>query len=87
MKTIKPPTAAFYIVNHDETSDEIQYWNVDSGWTPDFNHATPFPPDVQTSPLPPGSTRLMLVADTGLPVSQLDILPPVGDMNVFLKSH
>lgn len=77
---------AFFILGPDTDPDHNTFWNVDSGWTTDFDQATPFDGTILTATLPEGATGVMPISSEGGVLAQLDRLPGEGS-NIFQKSY
>lgn len=54
------------------------WWNVDTGWTMDINHATTFPAGIFGEKLPPGAEGILEMTLTGEHVSFYSTLPRGG---------
>jgi hypothetical protein len=69
-----------------DCSDELVYWNVDTGWTLNFDEASLFPRDIIMQPLPQGSSSILEVTEEGEPMIQYSVIPlpsPVGGIKIF----
>ena len=81
---------AFFILGPDNDPDHNTFWNVDIGWTTDFDQATPFDGSILTDPLPEGWTTVMPISKVDGVLAQLDRLPGgggLGAQNIFEKSY
>lgn len=81
---------AFFILGPDNDPDHNTFWNADTGWTTDFDQATPFDGSILTSPLPIGTSNVMIISKVDGVLAQLDRLPRgggLGAQNIFEKSY
>lgn len=59
-------------------SEEQLWWNNEKGWV-EFKDATPLPPAILDSPLPPGATGVMEITEDWCYVDFFPVTPsPVG---------
>lgn len=81
---------AFFILGPDNDPDHNTFWNVDTGWTTDFDQATPFDGSILTDPLLPEGATGVMPHFKGHGIAQLDLLPGgggLGAQNIFEKSY
>lgn len=78
----------FFIIGPLNDSEEPTFWNIDEGWTDNFDKATPFSGDILTDPLPKGTTCIIPFSKEGQPLAQFGPLTGSrGNQNFFEKSY
>lgn len=75
----------YIIIGNCPCNEELIYWNVNEGWTSNFDDASFFPMII-LHPLPPGASGIMEIAAEGEPVNQYPAFSmdsPVGGIKIF----